>query len=55
MLRKNGRLVFLYPLNVNSQLPEELQKQDDFKLISVCKNQINTTFIRLMITYEKTN
>lgn len=54
ILKKRGRLVYLYPIEKEKGYNlEELPKRENFKLLECSENYLNSKAGRLLLTYIK--
>ena len=55
VLKKGGRLVFLYPVERSEfkHTPEELPSHEEFELIDFCENPIAGGKSRILITMKR--
>ena len=53
MLKVNGRIVFLYPVNRGKWKVTDLPQSSRFKLIDYCENPISNDKSRICVVLEK--
>ena len=53
LLKKGGRLVYLYPVKRNHWKPEDLPSHESFRLIDICENPLSAKNCRICIVMEK--